>query len=149
MNILTHFISPLLAVAIPIFGFYRAKKLDDLEKEKKDLLWGPSSIELARAAGIIADDNKNKYVKTTGDPDVARQTSLNFFWKLELLLRKYGVQNLEEAEKNRIREYKGLWDCHVVKSFGREQRQLSSKALAQEQYEETTMNIFPLIKSIK
>lgn len=120
-----NFISSLIATAIPIGGLvisniclYILEKKDELNKEKMDLLYGQTSLSLARSAGIIAENNKKNDVQQTGEVDVSRQEFLNGMTRLEYLLDK---TKFNESEKNRVREYNGLFRCHVLQNFRDEQ----------------------------
>ena len=141
------FVKSLITTTIPLLGVYILQKQDrEYEKlldEKQDLLWGKSSLSIARAGGIIAEDNKNKEVAGSGEVDISRQVFLNVFRRLENIV---GSVPLNEVERERIREYYGLMECHTVKSFKREQEQYSKKEL--EGYEEKFFSQFSKLKHL-
>lgn len=119
-----YFITPLIATSIPIIGFYFISKKNreyiEIVKEKNNILWGEYSLLMVKSGGITAEDNKNKNVAFTGEPDIARQSVLNIMTMLEIMVEN--LVKFNDREKRRIGEYWGLLTYHTVKSFKMKQQ---------------------------
>lgn len=110
--------------------------LCDIEnmKEKKEILYGQTFLNLLRGANMIGEDNKNELVSLEENFDIERTRFRLVLYRLNDLL----TQDLAftDTDIGRIKELYGMFKLHVIESLERTNYQEYKEHKNYENYEE-------------
>lgn len=133
--------------------------LCDIEnmKEKKEILYGQTFLNLLRGANMMERDNKNELVSLEENFDIERSRFRLVFYRLNDLLTQE-VLEFTDTDIDRIKELYGMFKLHVIESLERTNYQEYKEHKNYENYEEyktrnpsyrqNLLNEYPEIKII-